>query len=90
MIGYTNSRKEYNKGEQGRKHSVRIEGQRTFAKNLEVEGKIYIENTPVKEGDQGGPNSGSTPVERKRLKKEHGKMRRYLMKSQHTTSGRKK
>ena len=32
--------------------------------NLEVEGKIYIENTPVKEGDQGRPNSGSTPVEK--------------------------
>ena len=32
--------------------------------NLEVEGKI-IENTPVKEGDQGRPNSGSTPVEKK-------------------------
>ena len=32
--------------------------------NLEVEGKIYIENTPIKEGDQGRPNSGSTPVEK--------------------------
>ena len=63
MKGYTNSRKEYNEGEQGRKHSVRKEGQRTFAKNLEVEGKIYIENTPVKEGDQGRPNSGITLVE---------------------------
>ena len=31
---------------------------------FEVEGKIYIENTPVKEGDQGRPNSGSTPVEK--------------------------
>ena len=33
--------------------------------NLEVEGKIYIENTPVKEGDQGRPNSGSTLVEKR-------------------------
>ena len=33
--------------------------------NLEVEGKIYIENTPVKEGDQGRPNSNSTPVKKR-------------------------
>ena len=33
--------------------------------NLEVELKIYMENTPVKEGDQGRPNSGSTPVEKR-------------------------
>ena len=34
-------------------------------KTLGLKGKIYIENTPVKEGDQGSPNSGSTPVEMK-------------------------
>ena len=33
--------------------------------NLEVEGKIYIENTPVTEGDQERPNSGSTVVEKR-------------------------
>ena len=46
-----------------------------------------VESTPVGKRKQGITNSGSTPVERKRLKKEHGKMRRYLMKSQHTASG---
>ena len=34
-------------------------------KTLGLNGKMYIENTPVKEGDQGSPNSCSTPVEMK-------------------------
>ena len=55
--------KEYNEDERSGKHSIRKERQRTL-RNLEVEGKIYIENTPVKEGDQGRPNSNSTPVEK--------------------------
>ena len=62
LRGWTNSRKEYNEGELGRKHSVRNEG-KEHCENLEVEGKIYIENAPVEGGDQGIPNSNSTPVE---------------------------
>ncbi len=38
--------------------------EKEHCENLEVEGKIYIGTTPVKEGDQGRPNSNSTPVER--------------------------
>ena len=33
--------------------------------SLEVEGNIYIENTPIKEGDQGRPYSNSTPVKKR-------------------------
>ena len=40
---------------------------KNIARTLRLKGKIYIENTPAKEGNQGRPNSGSTPVEKKEI-----------------------
>ena len=53
-------------------------------RNLEVEGKIYIENAPVKEGDQGRPNSGSTPVEKKVIEQELDKVIELEKRARHS------
>ena len=51
---------------------------------FEVEGKIYIENTLVKEGDQGRPNSGSTPVEKKVIEQELDKVIELEKRARHS------
>ena len=51
---------------------------------IEVEGNIYIENTPVKEWDQGRPNSGSTPVKKKVIEQELDKVIELEKRARHS------